>query len=96
MDWAKSPELRDQLVLYPTRLDEAIGPDHRVRLLDEILRRLDWCKWEAGYHLRLGQPPIHPRILAGVILTRPCGRNQKGDPIEAARGQGSEVRDVES
>ncbi len=68
MDWAKATESRDQLVLYPTRLDEAIGPNHRVRMLDDILSRLDWSKWEAGYNLRRGQPPIHPKILAGVIL----------------------------
>jgi len=59
---------REQLVLFPTRLDEAIGPRHRVRLFDEILARLDWSVWEAEYNLKLGQPPIHPKILASVIL----------------------------
>ncbi|REJ71615.1 MAG: IS1182 family transposase [Planctomycetota bacterium] len=68
MDWAKAEFGREQLVLFPTRLDEAIAPQHRVRLLDEILTRLDWSAWEAQYDLRRGQPPIHPRILAGVIL----------------------------
>ena len=68
MDWAKVEQGREQLVLFPTRLDEAIGPRHRVRLFDEILSRLDWSDWEAEYHLRLGQPPIHPKILASIIL----------------------------
>lgn len=68
MDWAKSPETREQLVLFPMRLDDAIEPNHRVRMLDDILLRLDWSKWEAAYDLRRGQPPIHPRVLAGVIL----------------------------
>lgn len=68
MDWAKSPELRDQMVLFPSRLDDAIGKDHKVRLLDMILGRLDWSNWESGYGLRRGQPPIRPRILASVIL----------------------------
>lgn len=68
MDWAKSPEDREQMVLFPSRLDDAIGQDHQVRLLDDILCRLDWSKWEAAYDLRRGQPPIRPRILAGVIL----------------------------
>ena len=68
MDWAKTSESRDQLVLFPTRLDDAIEPNHRVRMLDEILSRLDWTKWEAAYDLRRGQPPIHPRIVASVIL----------------------------
>ena len=68
MDWAKASERRDQLVLFPTRLDDAIELNHRVRMLDDILSRLDWTKWEADYDLRRGQPPIHPRILASVIL----------------------------
>jgi len=68
MDWAKSREPRDQLVLFPTRLDEVIGQDHQVRLLDAILGRLDWSQWEAVYELRRGQPPIHPQVLTSVIL----------------------------
>jgi transposase len=68
MDWARSPECRDQMVLFPSRLDDAIGPDHNVRLLEEILGQLDWSRWEATYDLTRGQPPIHPRVLASVIL----------------------------
>lgn len=68
MDWAKSPENRDQMVLFPSRLDDAIREDHIVRLLDDILHRLDWAEWESAYDLIRGQPPIHPRILASVIL----------------------------
>jgi len=68
MDWAKSPETRDQMVLFPSRLDDAIDENHVVRLLDDILHRLDWAPWESTYNLRRGQPPIHPRILASVIL----------------------------
>lgn len=68
MDWAEAPEGREQLVLFPMMLDEAIGPNHKVRLLDDILSRLNWTKWEAQYDLRRGQPPIHPKVLASVIL----------------------------
>jgi transposase len=68
MDWAKSPQVREQMILFPSRLDDAIGEDHNVRLLDDILARLDWSKWELAYNLRRGQPPIHPRVLASVIL----------------------------
>ena len=68
MDWAKAPQKREQLVLFPTRLDEAIGPDHVVRLLDEILGRIEWSGWEADYDLTRGQPPIPPRVIAAVIL----------------------------
>lgn len=67
-NWQRAPEPREQLVMFPRRLDEVIGPEHPVRLLNELLGRMDWSAWEARYHGRLGQPAIHPRILAGVLL----------------------------
>lgn len=66
--WAEAPERREQLVLYTQCLDDALPQNHTVRLLDEILARLNWTSWEAKYHARLGQPAIHPRILASVLL----------------------------
>jgi len=67
-NFAKAPEPRDQIVLFPQKLDEAIPIDHRVRLFDDILRRIDWKPWEDQYDLCRGQPPLHPRIVAGLIL----------------------------
>jgi transposase len=84
MDWAKSTERRDQMVLFPTRLEEAIAAEHSVRLLDDILRRLDWSKWEALYDLERGQPPIHPRILASVILYGLLTRIRSSRALEEA------------
>ena len=66
--WARAPQNREQMFLFSQRLDDALPADHMVRLLDQILRGLDWTKWEACYHGRLGQPPIHPQIMAGVLL----------------------------
>jgi transposase len=66
--WAKAPQSRSQMVLFTTTLDDSIASDHPVRLLAEILERVDWSEWEAEYHGRIGQPPIHPRILAGLWL----------------------------
>jgi len=66
--FATPPLSRDQMVLFPERLDQAIPADHSVRLLDDILGRIDWTKWEQQYHGRIGQPPIHPRVICGVIL----------------------------
>lgn len=68
MGWAKPNLSREQLVLFANRLDEAIPVGHRVRLLDDICARLDWSAWEAKYDLHRGQPPIHPRVLASVIV----------------------------
>ncbi|MEX0700845.1 MAG: IS1182 family transposase [Planctomycetales bacterium] len=66
--WAQPERARDQLVLFHQRLDDAIPADHPVRLFDEILGRIDWSAWEAEYHGWRGQPPIHPRVLAAVLL----------------------------
>ena len=67
-NFATPPVARDQLVLFPQRLDEIIPADHGVRVIDEILRSLDWSKWEQRYDGRIGQPPIHPRVIASCIL----------------------------
>lgn len=42
MDWTKTPQKRDQLVVFPTRPDKAIESEHVVRLLGEIPSRIDW------------------------------------------------------
>ena len=82
--FAQAPEDRDQIVLFPTKLDEVIPSDHRVRLLDDILHRLDWSKWEETYDLRKGQPPIHPRILVGAILYGVLNRILSSRQLEEA------------
>ncbi len=68
IEFSLPPLARDQLVLFPEKLDQVIAPDHAVRLLDEILQRVDWSNWEQLYNLQRGQPPIHPRVIAGAIL----------------------------
>lgn len=66
--WARHPIPRDQIALFSRSLDDAVSDDHPVRLLDETLRACDWTLWEAGYGGTKGRPPIHPRIMAGLIL----------------------------
>lgn len=68
MQWSPAPQKREQMVLFSQRLDDAVAAEHNVRLLDAILGRMDWSPWECEYDGRLGQPPIHPRVLASVIL----------------------------
>ena len=67
-NFASPAIVRDQLVLFPERLDQAIPADHAVRLLDDILGKIDWSDWEQAYNLTRGQPPIHPRVIAGAVL----------------------------
>ena len=50
--WHDAPMPRGQLVLFADTLEQRIPEDHPVRILDEILSRMDWTKWEAEYNLR--------------------------------------------
>lgn len=55
-------------MLFPERLKQIIPNGRSAGVLDEILRGLNWSKWKQLFRGSIGQPPIHPRILAGVIL----------------------------
>ena len=68
LHWAQAPLPREQIALFSPTLEETIGEDHPVRLLDEILRGIDWSAWVTPCGDHRGRPPIHPRILAGIIL----------------------------
>lgn len=82
--WAQAPQVRGQMVLFAERLDEVLAADHPVRMLDEILSRIDWSVWEAGYDLKRGQPPIHPRVLASVLLYGLLTRIRSSRALEEA------------
>jgi len=84
MRWDEPGQTRDQLVLFATKLDDVLPGDHVVRLLDEILGRLDWHDWEATYHGRAGRPPIHPRVLASVLLYGLLNRIRSSRELEDA------------
>lgn len=65
--FTQPPVPREQLVLYSTCLDDVIGDDALVRRFDALLDKVDWEPWERAY-AGCGQPPIHPRYLAGALL----------------------------
>ncbi|MCA9148077.1 MAG: IS1182 family transposase [Planctomycetales bacterium] len=73
---------RDQLVLFTDTLESRIPQGHPVRLLDEILETVDWTTWEAKYHGAAGQPPIHPRVMASVLLFAMIRRVRSSRQIE--------------
>lgn len=66
--FASNPINRRQVALFRPTLEESIGLDHPVRLYDEILANCRWASWESQYCLAAGQPPIHPQIMASIIL----------------------------
>ena len=67
--WAKPVVPRNQQFLA-VALDDSVPADHKIRAVDEVLGGIDWSPWEAEYESeeRRGQPPIHPRLIAGCIL----------------------------
>ncbi|MFC1758430.1 IS1182 family transposase [Planctomycetota bacterium] len=80
--WQDAPMPRAQLVLVPTALEELIPGDHPVRLIDEILDSLDWTEYESAYNGRRGQPPIHPSVMAKVLLFAMIRRIRSSRQIE--------------
>ena len=86
MRWAISPRPREQVVVFEPTLDHSIPDDHPVRLFDELLRRFDWRPWEARYSGRTGRPPIHPRLLASVLLYGLSLGNRSSRKLERACG----------
>jgi transposase len=84
--WAKPALDRHQVPLFSPTLDDCIPELHPVRLLDEILRGLDWSSWTQEYNGRRGQPPIHPRVVAGVILYGLMRRIRSSRQLEYACG----------
>lgn len=82
--WSSAPSSREQLVLFPVSLDGAIPPDHPVRFVNEFLKSVDWTSWEAQYHGHLGQPAIHPSVLASVLLYGFLTRTRSSRRLEEA------------
>ena len=81
MRFAETPVPRDQINLIPTCLGDLIADDHPIRLLDELLGKLDWSVFDEQYRYESrGRPPIPPRILASIwiyaLFRRVCSSRQ--------------------
>jgi len=66
--WARPRLRRHQITLLSPTLDEVIHLDDPIRTYEAILRQVDWRPWEKAYDGYHGQPPIHPRLVAGCFL----------------------------
>lgn len=84
MKWAMPPVGREQMTLFSRSLDDVVPVDHRVRTVDQILRGLDWSRFEAMYCDQLGQPAIHPRVIASTILYGHMVRIRSSRGLEGA------------
>lgn len=65
---AKVPLPRNQLQLFPQKLDDVIAADHPVRLLDELLDLCDISVFEQRYHGSRGKPPYPALVLVKIWL----------------------------
>lgn len=69
MKWAQARIGREERELMGPSLDERIGQEHGIRVLEGFLAAMDWSGWEASYERDgAGRPPIHPREMCGAIL----------------------------
>jgi transposase len=68
MDWIDQTSERSQQVLFPTSLDEAIAPNHPLRMFTDIIGRLDLSSLEENYSPGVGRRGIHPRVMVSVLL----------------------------
>lgn len=82
--WSKPVAPREQCVLFSETLDETVSQNHPIRYLDASLSLLDWSSWEAKYDGYRGQPPIHPRVMAGAILYGLMKRIRSSRDLEEA------------
>ena len=87
MEYSAKPGLDrlQALLFYPT-LDESVSEQHPVRQLEEILRVLDWSAWVQQYNGRVGQPPIPPQVMAGVMVYGLIRRIRSSRELEYACG----------
>lgn len=75
-------------MLWAERLDDALPADHPVQLFDELLRSAAFAPTFAAmthaYVLHEGQPPYHPRDLAGLCIYGMLNRIRSSRQLEAA------------
>jgi hypothetical protein len=46
--WATTPAPRDQFVIISNSLDDLVGPDHVIRVINDLFDTLDWSRTRKG------------------------------------------------
>ena len=65
--YREMPHNPDQLWLLPPSLDELVGDDCDVRLLNEVMNHLDWSILESDC-LGAGRPCYPPKVMAKILI----------------------------
>ena len=84
---------RQQSTLFPERLEDWIGEDHPVRVIDAFVEALDLA--EAGFQRTAsaptGRPGYHPSVLLKLYVYGYLGRVQSSRRLEREAGRNVEV-----
>ena len=84
---------RNQLILFPTSLDEAIDEDNEVRLIDLFVESLDME--QMGFkidHIENGRPAYHPKDLLKLYIYGYLNRIRSSRQLEKQTKINIEVR----
>lgn len=84
---------RDQTVLFPERLEDWIGEEHLVRVVDLFVDELDLAA--LGFHChaaaRTGRPGYHPAVLLKLLIYGYLNRIHSSRRLEREAGRNVEL-----
>ncbi|WP_096786881.1 IS1182 family transposase [Rhodobacter sp. CZR27] len=84
---------RDQTTLFPERLEDWIGEDHLVRVIDLFVDQLDLAR--LGFHryaaARTGRPGYHPAVLLKLFIYGYLNRIPSSRRLEREAGRNVEL-----
>lgn len=84
---------RDQTTLFPERLEDWIGEDHLVRVVDLFVEQLDLASLGFLRHAaaRTGRPGYHPAVLLKLFIYGYLNRVPSSRRLEREAGRNVEV-----
>jgi transposase len=84
---------RDQLTLFPDRLEDWIDEDHLVRVVDLFVDQLDLAGlgFARAAHARTGRPGYHPSVLLKLFIYGYLNRIPSSRRLEREAGRNVEV-----
>ena len=84
---------REQVMLFPDRMEDWIDEDHPVRIVDVFVDALDLCQlgFERTTPARTGRPGYHPRVLLTLFISGYLNRVAPGRRLEREAGRNVEV-----
>lgn len=84
---------REQVTLFPERLEDWIGEDHAVRVIDGFVDALDLLKagFERTAPANTGRPGYHPSVLLKLFIYGYLNRVPSSRRLEREAGRNVEV-----